>query len=59
MMADLKQATKAAEKALLDSALEKSGGCIFCASDLSPRLTTVSDAWVHRTAQGIVPCARK
>lgn len=57
MMADVKKAIEAAEKKLLDNAVSEAHGCVFCAINL-PRLTTVSDQWIHRAPQGIVPCTR-
>lgn len=57
-MADVKRATEAAKQKLVDDAVSEAHGCVFCAINI-PRLTTMSDAWVHRTPDGIVPCTRK
>lgn len=53
----LKRAIAEAKATQRKKLVEGSCGCIFCDIDL-PRLTTVVDIWVHRTAQGIMPCTR-
>ncbi len=52
---DLEHALKAEGYEPTDHA--GSCGCVFCDMAL-PRLTTISDAWVHRTSQGMKPCTR-